>query len=160
MNAHSAAVCQWSSRTPPAVSLMFTPAMDLEIAISRMVTSRDHPPFCIRLWPKAKGYLNVCTPPASVGGGSPPAVFCASSMGFVGPGSLLLRSASDFADPSCGTRFAIEFTPAAASAPELTSKNPRRENFPPFTSSAMIVPPWRSILRQDQPLEKQTTTQR
>jgi hypothetical protein len=38
------AVCQWSSRTPPAVSLMFTPAMDSDTGSSRTVTSRDHPP--------------------------------------------------------------------------------------------------------------------
>ena len=49
MNAHSAAVCQCSSRMPPAVSLMSTPAIDLETASSRTVTSRDHPPSCIRL---------------------------------------------------------------------------------------------------------------
>src|SRR5207248_9185831 len=44
MMAHSPAVCQCSSRTPPAVSLMFTPASVLETGNSRTVTSRDHPP--------------------------------------------------------------------------------------------------------------------
>src|SRR5712664_3859826 len=69
MMAHSPAVCQCSSRTPPAVSLMFTPAMDFEIGSSRTVTSRDHPPSKSRLLAKENGYLNVGTPPASELGG-------------------------------------------------------------------------------------------
>src|SRR5579862_3040558 len=43
MKAHSAAVCQCSSRTPPAVRRMSTPAMLLETGSSRTVTSRDQP---------------------------------------------------------------------------------------------------------------------
>src|SRR5580704_5905680 len=69
MYAHSAAVCQCSSRTPPAVRRMSTPASDLETASSRTVTSRDHPPSWNRLCAKENGYLKVCTPPASVGKG-------------------------------------------------------------------------------------------
>src|ERR1700691_4334587 len=90
---HSAAVCQCSSRTPPAVSRMSTPARLLETASSPIVTSRDHPPSCIRLWANENGYLNVCTPPASVGRGLFESGFAASSAAFVGPGSLLLLSA-------------------------------------------------------------------
>ena len=59
MIAHSPAVCQCNSRTPPAVSLMFTPAKVFDTASSRTVTSRDHPPSYVRLFAKEKGYLNV-----------------------------------------------------------------------------------------------------
>src|SRR6267143_2925332 len=58
---HSPAVCQCSSRTPPAVSLMFTPAIVLEMGSSRMVTSRDHPPSYARLFARENGYLKVGT---------------------------------------------------------------------------------------------------
>src|SRR5580658_6243395 len=132
MNAHSAAVCQCNSRTPPAVSRILTPAIVLETSSSRTVTSRDQPPSCNRLWPKANGYLKVCTPPASVGGGFPAEGFCESRGEFTGPGSLALRSApcatpcpAPRATDASGERnFATEFVPAAASAVEPTSKNP------------------------------------
>src|SRR5215468_7784314 len=70
MKAHSDAVCQCNSRTPPAVNRMFTPASVLETASSLCVTSRDHPPSCWRLCEIENGYLKVCTPPASVSGGT------------------------------------------------------------------------------------------
>src|ERR1700684_3902605 len=70
---------------------MSTPAIVLEIASSRIVTSRDHPPSCMRLCASPNGYLNVCTPPASVGGGRKESGFCASSAGLPGPGALALR---------------------------------------------------------------------
>ncbi len=50
MMAHSAASCQCSSRMPPAVSRMFTPAMSLEIGKSSTVTCRVQPPGCTRRW--------------------------------------------------------------------------------------------------------------
>src|SRR5216684_6797759 len=94
MMAHSADVCQCNSRTPPAVSLMFTPAIDLETGSSRTVISRDHPPSYVRLFAKENGYLNVGTRLLeSVSGGHMESGFCASSAGLAGPGSLLLRSA-------------------------------------------------------------------
>src|SRR4029077_16365992 len=130
MYAHSAAVCQCSSRTPPAVSRMSTPAMVVETASSRTVTSRDHPPSCSRLWAKEKGYLKVCTPPASVGGGAPESRFDASRPGFVGPGSLALRSEAPFEDWPCANTFAaLASALAPARAPVLTPRKPRRENF-------------------------------
>ena len=49
MIAHSPAACQCSSRTPPAVSRMLTPAIALETGSSRTVTSRDQPPLKTRL---------------------------------------------------------------------------------------------------------------
>src|SRR3954469_1807076 len=106
MMAHSPAVCQCSSRTPPAVSLIFTPAIDLETGSSRTVISRDHPPLYVRLLAIENGYLKVGTRLLeSVTGGHWESGFCASSAGFVGPGSLTLLSA-----PSTGA------IPAAAIA--------------------------------------------
>src|SRR5438477_10938862 len=95
MMAHSAEVCQCNSRTPPAVSLMFTPAIDFETGSSRTVTSRDHPPSYVRLFAKENGYLNVGTRLLeSVPGGHMESGFWPSSAGLAGPGSLLLRSAT------------------------------------------------------------------
>src|SRR5258706_13945355 len=95
MIAHSPAVCQCSSRTPPAVSLMFTPARVLETGSSRTVTSLDHPPSYVRLFANENGYLKFCTRLLeSVAGGQAESAFCASSGGFPGPGSLLLLSAA------------------------------------------------------------------
>src|SRR5215467_9738781 len=91
IKAHSAAVCQCSSRTPPAVRRMSTPAMVLETGSSRTVTSRDQPPLCKRLCENENGYLKGGTPPASVSGGSNEDWFCASISGLVGPGSLFWR---------------------------------------------------------------------
>src|SRR3954463_12952493 len=89
MIAHSAAVCQCNSRIPPAVSLMFTPAVALEIGNSRTVTSRDHPPSNTRLFESENGYLKVGTAPVSVSGGTFTCGLAASSALFVGPGSLM-----------------------------------------------------------------------
>src|SRR6267378_775682 len=90
MMAHSPAVCQCNSRTPPAVSLIFTPAMDFETGSSRTVTSRDHPPSYTRLFARENGYLKVGIPPASVSGGTFESGLAASSNVSVGPGSVRL----------------------------------------------------------------------
>src|SRR5499427_4369514 len=127
MYAHSAAVCQCNSRTPPAVSRMFTPASDFETASSRTVTSRDHPPSCKRLWAIEKGYLKVGTPPASVGGGFIESAYCASIAEFFGTGSLRLRSPCAFCAESCSAPAALfAAIMPAASAAELVPRNPRR----------------------------------
>src|SRR6266536_2137298 len=95
MNAHSSAVCQCNSRTPPAVNRMLTPAMVLETGNSRTVTSRDHPPRYVRLLANENGYLKFCTRLLeSVSGGHIESAFCPSSAPLLGPGSLLLRSAA------------------------------------------------------------------
>src|SRR5580658_2519558 len=137
MNAHSAAVCQCSSRTPPAVSRISTPARLFETASSRAVTSRDHPPSCSRLCANANGYLNVCTPPASVQGGLNESGLAASSTEFLGPGSLLLSSETEFGASfcCCAKTPSFESTLAAASAAELTPRNPRRDKASFWTSS-------------------------
>src|SRR5271163_391349 len=127
MNAHSDAVCQCSSRTPPAVRRISTPASDFETASSRWVTSRDQPPSCIRLCANEKGYLKVCTPPASVGGGLCESGLAASSAGLAGRGSLALRSGFCFAaDCSCAANFSPASMPAAARAAEPTPRKPLR----------------------------------
>src|SRR5271154_3815263 len=138
MMAHSAAVCQCSSRTPPAVSRMSTPARLFETASSRTVTSRDHPPSCSRLCANANGYLNVCTPPASVETGLNESGFAASSTEFAGPGSLLLFSEIEFGAAFCCAKTpSAESTLAAANAAELTPRNPRRDKASFWTSSPM-----------------------
>src|SRR5271154_7437244 len=129
MKAHSAAVCQCSSRTPPLVRRISTPARVFETASSRWVTSRDQPPSCRRLWAKAKGYLKVCTPPASVDGGLKESGFWASRTELTGPGSLLLLSVMDLEFSfSWAASFSAERMLAAARVAEPTPRKPRRFN--------------------------------
>lgn len=71
--------------------------------------------------------MNVWTPPASVGSGWFADGFAASRAAFVGPGSLALRSPLEVcAELSCPRILSGPSTLAAASAAELTPKNPRR----------------------------------
>src|SRR5271167_1014757 len=86
MMAHSASTCQWSSRTPPAVSRISTPAMVVEIGKSRTVTWRVHPPLSRRLRDREKEYLNGFTLPASGGGHYSESGFSAASGPFTWPG--------------------------------------------------------------------------
>src|SRR5712671_4656390 len=129
MIAHSPAVCQCSSRTPPAVSLMFTPAIDFDTGNSRAVTSRDHPPSYARLFARENGYLKVGTKLLeSVPGGHAESEFCASSDGFVGPGSVALLSLRAFW-LSCAIALLTAKLPAAAvNAAEPMLRNPRRDH--------------------------------
>src|SRR2546430_13559927 len=69
MNAHSAKTCQCSSRTPPAVSRMLTPAMVSEIWKSACVTWRAQPPFWMRFGALLNDAQNCGRSPTSVGGG-------------------------------------------------------------------------------------------
>src|SRR5437899_886000 len=69
MNAHSEKTCQCSSRTPPAVSRMLTPAIVSEIWKSACVTWRAQPPFWIRFGALLKDAQNCGMSPTSVGGG-------------------------------------------------------------------------------------------
>src|SRR5277367_1482596 len=68
MMAHSASTCQWSSRTPPAVSRISTPDMVVEIGNSRTETWRVQPPLNTRLREREKEYLNGFTVPLSLDG--------------------------------------------------------------------------------------------
>ncbi len=90
MMAHSASTCQWSSRTPPAVRRISTPAMVVEIGSSRTVTWRVQPPPSTRLRARENEYLNGRTIPLSVEGGHAESGFSASRAVFCGPGSLSL----------------------------------------------------------------------
>ena len=69
MKAHSAGLCQCSSRTPPALSRMLTIAMSVEDGISRIVVCRDQPPSLILTWLSVKDHLKVGSVPLSVAGG-------------------------------------------------------------------------------------------
>src|SRR6267378_2292267 len=132
MIAHSPAVCQCSSRTPPAVSLMFTPAMDFETGNSRTVTSRDHPPSYVRLFARENGYLNVGTRLLeSVFGGHAESGFCESRSGLVGPGSAAFwpARALETVCVSCAIALPTAKVPVTvARAAEPMPINPRREN--------------------------------
>src|SRR6476620_4238738 len=68
MNAHSASLCQCSSRYAPAFSRMFTPAKVVATGNSRTVTSRAQPPVWRRLCAAAKGNFRFGRLPESVGG--------------------------------------------------------------------------------------------
>ena len=68
--AHSASLCQCSSRTPPVVKLIFTPAIVVETGSSRAVISRDHPP-CFKIIEVSENEnFKLGTNPASVIGGT------------------------------------------------------------------------------------------
>src|SRR5215472_16107199 len=128
MYAHSAPTCQCSSRMPPVISRISTPATFLEMGRSRTVTWRVHPPSSIRLCAKLNGYLNGGCPPASVTGGNAESEFEASSDRLPGPGcdslwplwSSPLESCVCWADPRMG-RLA-----AAAKATEPLPRKLRR----------------------------------
>src|SRR5216683_3661251 len=153
MIAHSPAVCQCSSRTPPAVSLMFTPAIDFDTGNSRAVTSRDHPPSYARLFARENGYLNVGTKLLeSVPGGHAESGFCASIAEFVGPGSVALRSVRALAAclPSCARALLTAKLPATvASAAEPIPRNPRRENRSLVLSFSILLTSSRTTRSKD-----------
>src|SRR5437763_13926653 len=101
MNAHSAKTCQCSSRTPPAVSRMLTPAMVSEIWKSACVTCRAQPPFWIRFGALLNDAQNCGRSPTSVAGGDDAAGNRSASTGLCGPGSVTLAGFFAFNAP-CG----------------------------------------------------------
>ena len=68
MNAHSASLCQCSSRYAPAFSRMFTPARVVATGSSRTVTSLAQPPGSRRLCAAANGNFRFGRLPESVRG--------------------------------------------------------------------------------------------
>src|SRR3984885_2412940 len=91
ISAHSDATCQCSSRMPPEISRISTPAIVLEIGRSRTVTCRVQPPPSIRLCESENEYLNGGCPPESVSGGHTESWFWPSrTVLFFGPGWLSL----------------------------------------------------------------------
>src|SRR5258708_5945158 len=125
MNAHSAKTCQCSSRTPPAVSRMLTPAMVSEIWKSACVTCRAQPPFWIRFGALLKDAQNSGMSPTSVGGGEDAAGNRSASAALCGPGSVRLAGFVALTAPCGGSsglpneaaRAPAERTDAAASPP-------------------------------------------
>ena len=85
MNDHSASLCQCSSRTPPAVRRMLTPAIVLAIGNSRCVTSLDQPPGRIFMCVSANEKRRFGIEPWSVAGGVRKSGFSASRSGSRGP---------------------------------------------------------------------------
>src|SRR5579883_239768 len=86
---HSAALCQCSSRMPPASRRMLTPASSLAMGSSRAVTSRDQPPWYTRLFASENGNLKPGMLPESETGGTLESGFAVSSARLVGPGELI-----------------------------------------------------------------------
>src|SRR5438445_6955952 len=103
MNAHSAKTCQCSSRTPPAVSRMLTPAMVSEIWKSACVTCRAQPPFWMRFGALLNDAQNCGRSPTSVGGGEDAAGNRSASAGLCGPGSVTLAGVVALTAPFGGS---------------------------------------------------------
>src|SRR3954469_5373151 len=130
MKAHSAKTCQCSSRTPPAVSRMLTPAMVSEIWKSACVTCRAQPPFWIRFGALLNDAQNCGRSPTSVAGGDDAAGNWSASTGLCGPGSVTLAGFAALSAP-CGGWSGLpneavsalaERTEAAASPPTAPSR--------------------------------------
>src|SRR5271155_4563130 len=141
MMAHSASTCQWSSRTPPGVSRISTPAMDVETGKSRTVTWRVHPPLSKRLRERENEYLNGFTLPLSVGGHHSESGFSAASGPFTWPGLI-----SFGAEWPAGCSASAVLSPtmamvAAAIAAEPSPKTSRRLNFVSSVSMSGISSP-------------------
>src|SRR6478672_8492467 len=124
MNAHSEKTCQCSSRTPPAVNRMLTPAIVSEIWKSACVTWRAQPPLWIRFGALLKDAQNCGMSPTSVAGGDDAAGNWSAIAGLCGPGSVRLAGFVALIAPVGGVSGlpnpcarAFERTEAAASPP-------------------------------------------
>src|SRR5712664_383656 len=123
--AHSAKVCQCSSRRPPTVSRMLTPEMVSEIWKSDCVTCRAQPPFWIRFGALLNDAQNCGMSPTSVAGGEDAAGNRSASAALCGPGSVTLAGFVALTAPCGGSsglpneaaRAPAERTDAAASPP-------------------------------------------
>src|SRR5271169_2865402 len=89
-NAHSANWCQCSSRIPPLVSRILTPAIVSEISKSNCVTCRAQPPFWIRFAALLNDAQNCCRSFVEVAGGDTAEGNWLAIAGFCGPGSVTL----------------------------------------------------------------------
>src|SRR5699024_2595670 len=85
INAHSASLCQCSSRTPPGSKCILTPASVSEIGSSLVVVSRDQPPSFILICDSAYGHFKLGNVPLSVTGGVTVSGFCFSIASFLAP---------------------------------------------------------------------------
>src|SRR5271168_4267311 len=139
MMAHSASTCQCSSRTPPAVSRISTPAMVVEIGKSRTVTWRVQPPLSRRLREREKEYLNGFTLPLSVGGHHSESGFSAASGPFTWPG-LISFGAVCLADWASAILPPTMVSVVAATAAEPSPNISRLLNFvSSFSISAIML---------------------
>src|SRR5205085_6968691 len=118
MNAHSAKTCQCSSRTPPAVSRILTPAMVSECWMSACVTCRAQPPFWIRFGALLNDAQNCGRSPTSVAGGEDAAGNWSASTGLCGPGSVTLAGFAALTAP-CGGSSGLPNEDARASAERI-----------------------------------------
>src|SRR6266446_1430096 len=132
MNAHSEKTCQCSSRTPPAVNRMLTPAIVSEIWKSACVTWRAQPPFWIRFGALLKDAQNCGMSPTSVAGGDDAAGNWSAIAGLCGPGSVRLAGFVVLIAPCGGwsglpnePARAAERTDAAARPPAPAPSRPR-----------------------------------
>src|SRR6202522_1545810 len=142
INAHSEPTCQCSSRTPPEMRRISTPAIFFDSGKSRTVTWRVQPPDSMRLCDKANEYLNGGCPPASVSGGYTESGSCASSPGFFGPNSCSLMPVcvSLLISFVCCAAARIERLAAATRAAEVFPKNDRR------LTPSLLIPPSCSVI--------------
>src|ERR1700738_3984630 len=123
--AHSAKVCQCSSRRPPAVSRILTPEMVSEIWKSACVTCRAQPPFWIRFGALLNDAQNCGMSFVSVAGGDDAAGNWSAIAGLCGPGSVRLAGFFALTAPCGGAsglpneaaRAPTESTDAAARPP-------------------------------------------
>src|SRR5580658_1976369 len=150
MIAHSASTCQWSSRTPPAVSRISTPAMVVEIGNSRTVTCRVQPPLSIRLCAREKEYLNGLTVPLSVEGDHSESGFSAARGRFCAPGLVSFGALWLAGRCACGAACA-SLGPAmvsAAAAARTAEPTPSTSRLLTFVSR-LSMPAMPSPLTQD-----------
>src|SRR4030088_631473 len=120
MYAHSAAWCQCNSRTPPAVSRIFTPAMVFEIGKSACVTCRAQPPS----WMRRGALLNEAQIwgmlPTSVAGGENGDGSGSLIAGFCGPASVTLAGFLALIAP-CGGSSGLPKEASAAAVADIAT---------------------------------------
>src|ERR1700739_3268398 len=131
--AHSANSCQCSSRNPPDVSRMLTPAIVSEIWKSYCVTCRAQPPFWIRFAALLNDAQNCLMSFVEVAGGDTAAGNWSAIAGYCGPGSVKLAGFVALTAPVGGVSglpnpcaCAVESTDAVAKAPAPAGTAPTR----------------------------------
>src|SRR6266853_642873 len=145
--AHSAKVCQCSSRRPPAVSRILTPEMVSEIWKSACVTCRAQPPFWIRFGALLNDAQNCGMSFVSVAGGDDAAGNWSAIAGLCGPGSVRLAGFFALTAPCGGSsglpneaaRAPTERTDAAASPPAPAPSRPRLVTSTTTSSTETVI---------------------
>src|SRR6266404_2287403 len=156
--AHSAKVCQCSSRRPPAVSRMLTPEMVSEIWKSACVTCRAQPPFWMRFGALLNDAQNCGMSFVSVAGGDEAAGNWSAIAGLCGPASVRLAGFVALIAPCGGSsglpneaaRAPTERTDAAASPPAPAPSRPR------LVTSTMVIST-KTVIVKGTPAARQST---